>query len=248
MRGYNSSNVSAGAGSGSGGTQRQRIVPGLNVAIVLKADQRSGALTHGTVADILTNSQNHHRGIKVRLTTGQVGRVQEIKPQGQGSSSSDNGVAVCAAGQRESMYGQGGGGSRRGYHDDSARAYEHEQDERDFARPDNRLSLGAFFPPTINNHNHVPPRESPHARPVVSQAQQNAVYTPPSTSTYSSTTDDHVTASQAIAFASQSTNTNNHSGPPILESSMPMPWTCSICTFENTTYELSCEMCDTVRL
>jgi uncharacterized repeat protein (TIGR03833 family) len=34
--------------------------------------------TEGVVKDILTNSQFHPHGIKVRLTNGQVGRVQEI--------------------------------------------------------------------------------------------------------------------------------------------------------------------------
>lgn len=50
---------------------------GLPVNIVLKADQSSGKLTTGNIADILTRG-DHPRGIKVRLTTGQVGRVQSI--------------------------------------------------------------------------------------------------------------------------------------------------------------------------
>jgi len=33
------------------------------------------------VKDILTNSPTHPHGIKVRLTDGQVGRVQEIFPE-----------------------------------------------------------------------------------------------------------------------------------------------------------------------
>mmetsp|Transcript_11939 Transcript_11939/g.22113 ORF Transcript_11939/g.22113 Transcript_11939/m.22113 type:complete len:152 (-) Transcript_11939:216-671(-) len=65
-----------------GGTQRSNIFPGAVVAIVLKSDQGSGFLTHGTVQTLLTNSENHPRGIKVRLTSGQVGRVQKIHPQG----------------------------------------------------------------------------------------------------------------------------------------------------------------------
>lgn len=60
------------------GQTRKDISPGATVDIVLKADQRSGKLTRGVVKDLLTNSQTHHRGIKVRLTDGQVGRVQEI--------------------------------------------------------------------------------------------------------------------------------------------------------------------------
>ena len=50
----------------------------MDVRIVLKEDQRSGDLTEGTVQDILTKSGTHPHGIKVRLTTGEVGRVKEI--------------------------------------------------------------------------------------------------------------------------------------------------------------------------
>ncbi len=60
------------------GTIRSSIKPGTRVQIVLKSDQRSGKLTEGIVKDILTNSPSHPHGIKVRLTDGQVGRVQEI--------------------------------------------------------------------------------------------------------------------------------------------------------------------------
>jgi uncharacterized repeat protein (TIGR03833 family) len=63
----------------SNGQNRKDIHPGLAVKIVLKADQRSGKLTAGVVKDILTNSSFHPHGIKVRLTDGQVGRVQEIQ-------------------------------------------------------------------------------------------------------------------------------------------------------------------------
>lgn len=59
-------------------TYRINIKPGIKVAIVLKKDQKTGILTEGFVKDILTNSVIHHRGIKVRLTDGQVGRVQKI--------------------------------------------------------------------------------------------------------------------------------------------------------------------------
>lgn len=60
------------------GRNRANIRPGIEVAIVLKADQRNGALTQGVVQNILTNSQFHPHGIKVRLTNGEVGRVKEI--------------------------------------------------------------------------------------------------------------------------------------------------------------------------
>jgi len=51
---------------------------GLHVAIVLKEDQRSMKLTEGFVKDILTKSPNHPHGIKVRLETGEIGRVKKI--------------------------------------------------------------------------------------------------------------------------------------------------------------------------
>ena len=57
---------------------RENIKPGLKVDIVLKADQRTGALTRGIIAEVLTNSNFHPHGIKVRLEDGQVGRVQNI--------------------------------------------------------------------------------------------------------------------------------------------------------------------------
>ncbi|HHC25794.1 MAG TPA: YwbE family protein [Desulfobacterales bacterium] len=60
------------------GTNRANIKPGLNVFIVLKKDQRSGNLTQGIVRDILTKSPRHPHGIKVRLESGEVGRVKEI--------------------------------------------------------------------------------------------------------------------------------------------------------------------------
>ncbi len=60
------------------GQNRKEIKPGLTVDIVLKEDQRSGKLTRGVVKNILTNSMNHPHGIKVRLETGEVGRVQAI--------------------------------------------------------------------------------------------------------------------------------------------------------------------------
>jgi uncharacterized repeat protein (TIGR03833 family) len=58
--------------------QRSQIKPGIRVKIVLKQHQRSGQLAEGIVKDILTNSATHPHGIKVRLSDGQVGRVQAI--------------------------------------------------------------------------------------------------------------------------------------------------------------------------
>jgi uncharacterized repeat protein (TIGR03833 family) len=60
------------------GRKRSDIRVGAHVKIVLKADQKSGKLTEGTVQDILTKSATHPHGIKVRLTGGLVGRVKQI--------------------------------------------------------------------------------------------------------------------------------------------------------------------------
>lgn len=61
------------------GQYRKDIFAGLTVGIILKKDQRSGHVTYGEVKDILTSSSYHSRGIKVRLTDGQIGRVVEVE-------------------------------------------------------------------------------------------------------------------------------------------------------------------------
>ena len=63
------------------GRNRKDVKPGQRVNIVLKQDQRTGKLTQGIVANLLTKSPTHPHGIKVRLTDGQVGRVKEILGQ-----------------------------------------------------------------------------------------------------------------------------------------------------------------------
>lgn len=60
------------------GQNRAAIKIGAKVSIVLKADQRTGKLTEGTVAKLLTKSASHPHGIKVMLEDGQVGRVKEV--------------------------------------------------------------------------------------------------------------------------------------------------------------------------
>ncbi len=60
------------------GTRRSDIRPGSRVLIVLKKDQKTGKRTDGIVRDILTNSPAHPHGIKVRMESGEVGRVKEI--------------------------------------------------------------------------------------------------------------------------------------------------------------------------
>lgn len=60
------------------GNNRGNIFEGLRVAVVKKKDQRTGQLTEGIVQDILTSSGTHPHGIKVRLESGEVGRVKDI--------------------------------------------------------------------------------------------------------------------------------------------------------------------------
>ena len=67
-----------------GGRERKDVRPGLTVDIVMKQDQRTGRLTRGVVKDVLTTSAHHPHGIKVRLETGEVGRVKEVVNEGLG--------------------------------------------------------------------------------------------------------------------------------------------------------------------
>lgn len=60
------------------GRSRKNIQPGSRVNIVQKQDQRTGRLTSGIVQSILTRSKTHPHGIKVRLESGQVGRVKSV--------------------------------------------------------------------------------------------------------------------------------------------------------------------------
>ncbi len=57
---------------------RKDLEPGSRVQVIQKQDQRAGVLTEGIVADILTKSPSHPHGIKVKLESGEVGRVQEL--------------------------------------------------------------------------------------------------------------------------------------------------------------------------
>lgn len=75
-----------------GGTKRSDIKPGARVWIVLKKDQRTGKLTEGIVKDILTKLPTHPHGIKVRLESGEVGRVKKAgdRRERQGASGKDD--------------------------------------------------------------------------------------------------------------------------------------------------------------
>ena len=60
------------------GQRREDLWPGLEVAIILKKDQRTGKKTTGIIQDLLTSAPYHSRGIKVRLESGEIGRVADI--------------------------------------------------------------------------------------------------------------------------------------------------------------------------
>jgi len=62
------------------GLNRADIKAGMRVQIVTKQEQQSGKTTEGIVQDILTKSSTHPHGIKVRLVTGEIGRVKAASP------------------------------------------------------------------------------------------------------------------------------------------------------------------------
>ena len=59
-------------------SKRVDVKTGMHVKVIMKEDQRTGELTEGIVKDILTKSPKHLHGIKVRLESGEVGRVKEV--------------------------------------------------------------------------------------------------------------------------------------------------------------------------
>ena len=73
------------------GRQRKDVRPGLPVDVVQKQDQRTGRLTRGVVRDVLTKSPHHPHGIKVRLATGEVGRVKAVIGESDRSAGSEVG-------------------------------------------------------------------------------------------------------------------------------------------------------------
>jgi len=73
------------------GTKRSEIHPGDTVDVVLKKDQATGKLTRGVIKEILTGSQFHPHGIKVRLADGKVGRVKTIQPKNEKTTTPSKG-------------------------------------------------------------------------------------------------------------------------------------------------------------
>jgi uncharacterized repeat protein (TIGR03833 family) len=60
------------------GTHREDIRPGIKVMVELAEDKRTGKLTGGRVLEVLTSAPIHPHGIKVKLDSGQIGRVKQI--------------------------------------------------------------------------------------------------------------------------------------------------------------------------
>lgn len=60
------------------GTKRKNIKIGTRVLVVEKKNQKSNKMTEGIVVEILTKSDKHPHGIKVRLQNGKIGRVKII--------------------------------------------------------------------------------------------------------------------------------------------------------------------------
>ncbi|KAI3332399.1 hypothetical protein HD806DRAFT_193749 [Xylariaceae sp. AK1471] len=127
-----------------------QVIPGAHVNIVLKADQQTGRQVRGTVRDVLTRG-DHHRGIKVRLTDGRIGRVQSIAlglrsdsmPQPSTSSSavdSSTPPPSIMSAALENAASPRGQGRRPRYHDVRL--------EEPLDSPPEQMDLGAYIVPS----------------------------------------------------------------------------------------------------
>ncbi|KAK7752022.1 hypothetical protein SLS62_005984 [Diatrype stigma] len=124
------------------------VIPGASVSIVLKADQGTGRQVQGTVRDVLTRG-DHHRGIKVRLTDGRIGRVQGLAPSSRGSDAtaaySDGSSNSPAQGElaASTTLVSGPAPERRGQHP----RYRDVRLDDDLALPPEQIDLGAYIVP-----------------------------------------------------------------------------------------------------
>lgn len=136
-----------GSGPSSGGSSRaspatpqqaagtvptiQQVIPGASVFIILKEDQPTGKETAGVVSELLTRG-NHPRGIKVRLQSGQVGRVQRL---GDGSSASPRAPDTSSASTRPSTF---------------SHRYTDVRNDSDYPSEPPPRSLADFLPPSAS--------------------------------------------------------------------------------------------------
>ncbi|KAK0736590.1 hypothetical protein B0T21DRAFT_182185 [Apiosordaria backusii] len=119
----------------------REVVPGAAVNIVLKVDQPTGRTVSGLVKDVLTKGE-HHRGIKVRLVDGRVGRVQSMGSS-SATSAADGGSGDAMEGLSTTGFGRGDGGGRRG----RERYHPGPMDWREEERPSEQVGLDAYIKP-----------------------------------------------------------------------------------------------------
>ncbi|KAK4195692.1 hypothetical protein QBC40DRAFT_17985 [Triangularia verruculosa] len=126
----------------------REVVPGAPVNIVLKVDQPTGRTVSGLVKDVLTKGE-HHRGIKVRLVDGRVGRVQSMGSSST-ASTTDSGSGDFddfASGSAEGSSALGFGGREREERSGRGRYQAGPTDWREEERPSEQVGLDAYIRP-----------------------------------------------------------------------------------------------------
>lgn len=115
---------------------------GAAVNIVLKADQPSGKVTAGQIADILTKG-DHPRGVKVRLANGQIGRVQSLNGSTTSTTSQQSSSQIQPMGS-QSVGDNLAGASKGGRY---GMAQDIRQDGYDYAEKEESSSLFDYVRP-----------------------------------------------------------------------------------------------------
>jgi uncharacterized repeat protein (TIGR03833 family) len=121
-----------------------QVVPGAAVSIVLKADQRTGREVQGVVKDVLTRG-DHHRGIKVRLTDGRIGRVQRMDDGGSGSSIGPAGTDNSDAPVRGGVDDDGTAPPASRFSSGRPRRYRDIRSDEPLEAPQDQIDLGAYI-------------------------------------------------------------------------------------------------------
>lgn len=147
----------------------RQVVSGAAVSIVLKADQRTGREVQGVVRDVLTRG-DHHRGIKVRLTDGRIGRVQRMDVGGGGGGggpgSSSNSIVLPAVegdvgGEQQVLPAVGDASRSRGQHP----RYRDVRLDDHLEAPPEQLDLGAYIVAPKKKGKNRGPRRAENAEP-----------------------------------------------------------------------------------
>ncbi|KIV91344.1 hypothetical protein PV10_05890 [Exophiala mesophila] len=149
-----------------------QIKPGLYVSIVLKADQRSGRQVQGRVAQTLTR-HNHPRGIKVKLTDGRVGRVQQILDENQNNRprnamSSNNNPWADSVSQGQSQGYQPQQSQQNSQPPMSYAAYQLAQNaqENPWGGQDQSQGYNNYNPPQQSSFGYNAPQGAPPTQPI----------------------------------------------------------------------------------